>query len=194
MGPPSRHQVTRLLQSWSQGDQSALKELIPLVSQDLLRIAKRYMDQERDGHTLQTAALVNEAYLRLVQVKSVRWENRAHFFAMCAQLMRRILVDHARARGSLKRGGRACQVVLDEALPVTGERNATLVALDDALNSLSVVDPRKSRVVEMRFFGGLEVKEIAEVLRVSPDTVKRDWKLAKLWLARELSRQESNGS
>jgi RNA polymerase sigma factor (TIGR02999 family) len=193
MDLPSRHEVTRLLQAWSNGDENALRELIPLVYDDLLRIAKRYMRQEREGHTLQTTALANEAYLRLVRVKNAGWESRAHFFALCAQLMRRILVDHARVRAYSKRGGGACRVELDEALALVGERSATLVTLDNALNELSLVDPRKSKVVEMRFFGGMEIQQVAEVLRVSPDTVKRDWRLAKLWLARELGREEGNG-
>jgi RNA polymerase sigma factor (TIGR02999 family) len=190
----STHEVTQLLQAWSNGDESALRELIPLVYDDLLRIAKRYMKQEREGHTLQTTALANEAYLRLVRVKNAEWESRAHFFALYAQLMRRILVDHARARAYTKRGGGACRVELDEALALVGERSATLVALDNALNELSLFDPRKSKVVEMRFFGGMEIQQVAEVLRVSPDTVKRDWRLAKLWLARELGREEGNGA
>src|ERR1700732_3545654 len=156
MDLPSRHEITRLLQAWSKGDENALGALIPLVYDDLFRIAKRYMEQEREGHTLQATALVNEAYLRLVRVKSAEWESRTHFFALCAQLIRRILVDHARARAYVKRGGGTCQVEFDEALALTGERSATLVALDDALNELSLVDQRKSRVVEMRFFGGMD--------------------------------------
>jgi len=194
MDLPSRHEVTRLLQAWSNGDESALRELIPLVYDDLSRIAKRHMQRERDGHSLQTTALVNEAYLRLVRVKNAEWESRAHFFALCAQLMRRILVDHARARAYTKRGGGAYRVELDEALALVGERSATLVALDNALNELSLFDPRKSKVVEMRFFGGMEIQQVAEVLRVSPDTVKRDWRLAKLWLARELGHEGGNGA
>ena len=163
------------------------EKLTPLVYDELHRLARRYMAQERPGHTLQATALVNEAYLRLVDSRNVRWQNRAHFFAVSAQLMRRILVDFARSRHYQKRGGEAQRVSLDDALVVSRERGADLVALDDALQALAAVDPRKSQVVELRFFGGLTVEEAAEALAVSPDTVLRDWKFAKTWLLRELS-------
>lgn len=184
---PSTQEVTEMLMAWSNGDKSALERLIPLVHNELHRLAHRYMNQERPGHMLQTTALVNEAYLRLVDSSHVRWQNRAHFFAVSAQLMRRILVDFARSRNYLKRGGNAVQVSLDKVLAISSEPDADLVALDEALNALAVIDERKSRVVEMRFFGGLNIEETAEVLKVSPDTVMRDWRLAKVWLLRELS-------
>jgi len=183
--PPN--DVTQLLRAWSEGDEQALGTLIPLVHQELHRLARRYMAGESPGHTLQTTALVNEAYLRLVDVKKVSWQNRAHFFGVSANLMRRILVDLARSRHSLKRGGDANTLSLDEALIVSPERGEDVVALDDTLNFLASIDPRRSRVVELRFFGGLSVEETAEVLKVSPETVMHDWKLAKAWLLRELS-------
>jgi RNA polymerase sigma-70 factor, ECF subfamily len=183
---PSTKDVTQLLQAWSQGQDAALEELLPLVQQELRRLARRYMFGERPGHTLQATALVNEAYLRLVNSRQVNWQNRAHFFAISAQLMRRILVDAARARGYQKRGGGVAKVTLDERLMGPEEKGKDLVALDDALKTLAGVDPRMSQVVEMRFFGGLSVEETAEVLKVSPDTVLRDWKLARTWLAREM--------
>ena len=182
----STHEVTHLLQAWSGGEQGALDKLVPLVYQELHRLAQRYMAQERPGQTLQATALVNEAYLRLVDVKQVNWQNRAHFFGVSAQLMRRILVDLARARRSLKRGGEVQAVSLDDALMVSPEPGPDLVALDDALQALSAMDPRRGQVVELRFFGGLSVEETAEVVRVSPETVMHDWKLAKAWLLREL--------
>ena len=188
MPQPSPHEVSRLLRAWSSGDEAALQTLIPLVYEELHRIARRYMGREREGHTLQTSALVNEAYLRLVDWKNVEWQNRAHFFAVSAQMMRRILVDFARDRRYLKRGGGALQVSLAEAAGMTSQRGTDLVALDDALNSLAVMDKRKSEVVELRFFGGLSVEETAEVLKVSAETVMRDWKLAKVWLLRELEK------
>jgi len=181
------HEVTRLLQAWSEGDEGALQELMPLVYTELHRLARRYMAGERSGHTLQTSALVNEAYLRLVDVKKVNWQNRAHFFGVSAQLMRRILVDFARSRRSLKRGGEAPTVSLEEGFIVSSGRGADVVALDDALKTLAAMDPRRSRVVELRFFGGLSAEEAAEVLKVSAETVMHDWKLAKVWLLRELS-------
>jgi RNA polymerase sigma factor (TIGR02999 family) len=165
-----------------------LDKLLPVVNQELRRLARRYMFGERPGHTLQTTALVNEAYLRLVNSKRVNWQNRAHFFAISAQLMRRILVDHARTRGYLKRGGGVPKATLNEALIGPGEKGHDLVALDDALKALAGVDPRKSKVVELRFFGGLSLEETAEVLKVSPETVMRDWRLAKAWLAREMGK------
>lgn len=181
--------MTRLLLAWRSGDRAALEELVPLVYAELRRLAHRQMRRERPGHTLQTTALVNETYLRLVDAKQVRWQNRAHFFAICAQLMRRILVDHARARGSLKRGGDAVHVALDDTPLGSPPPDADLLALDEALTSLATVDVRKSRVVELRHFGGLSVEETAEALDVSPETVMRDWKVAKLWLLRELKRE-----
>jgi RNA polymerase sigma-70 factor, ECF subfamily len=187
MAETSAHDVTQLLQAWSEGDQGAVDKLMPLVYRELHRLAQRYMAQERPGHTLQPTALVNEAYLRLVDVGKVSFQNRAHFFGVSAQLMRRILVEFARRRHSLKRGGEVQRVALEESLVVYGERGADLVALDDALRALAAIDARRSRVVELRFFGGLTVEETAEVLKVSPETVMHDWKLAKVWLLREMS-------
>jgi RNA polymerase sigma-70 factor (ECF subfamily) len=178
--------VTDLLVAWGLGDASALEHLVPLVHGELRRLARREMRRERAGHTLQTTALVNEAYLRLVDLSRVRWQDRAHFFAMSARLMRRILVDHARSRASRKRGGGVKRVSFDEALVVSEEPGPDLVALDEALHALAAFDDRKSQVVEMRFFGGLSVDEAAEALHVSPETVMRDWRLAKVWLLREL--------
>ena len=183
-------EVTQLLLAWSQGEQAALDKLIPLVTAELRRLADHYMGGERPDHTLQTTALVNEAYLRLVDSRRVRWQNRAHFFALSAQLMRRILVDFARTRNYQKRAGKAERVPLDEALVMSQERERDLVALDEALKTLAATDPRKSQVVELRFFGGLSVDETAEVLKVSPDTVLRDWRLAKVWLYRELKNSD----
>ena len=183
-------EVTQLLLAWSQGEQAALDKLIPLVTAELRRLADHYMGGERPDHTLQTTALVNEAYLRLVDSRRVRWQNRAHFFALSAQLMRRILVDFARTRNYQKRAGKAERVPLDEALVMSQERERDLVALDEALKTLAATDPRKSQVVELRFFGGLSVDETAEVLKVSPDTVLRDWRLAKVWLYRELNNSD----
>jgi RNA polymerase sigma-70 factor, ECF subfamily len=185
----STHEVTQLLKAWSLGDDQALEKLTPLVYRQLHQIAQRYMAGERAGHPLQTTALVNEAYLRLVDCGKVKWQDRAHFFAVSAQLMRRILVDFARSRGYLKRGGAAPHISLEEAPSVCNEPDSNLVALDDALNALFAVDERKSKVVELKFFGGLSVEETAEVLHVSSDTVVRDWRLAKIWLLRELSRK-----
>lgn len=194
MPPPSAQHVTRLLLAWSQGKDAALEELLPLVHQELHRLARRYMFGERPGHTLQATALVNEAYLKLVNSRHVNWHDRAHFFAISAQLMRRILVDYARARGYQKRGGGVPKVTLDEALMGPQEKGHDLVELDDALKTLTGVDPRKSKVVELRFFGGLSVEETAEVLKVSPDTVHRDWRLAKAWLAREMGKANVIGN
>jgi len=187
MAASASHAVTGLLLAWSQGERSALDKLVPLVYAELRRIAHRYMNRERRGHTLQTTELVNEAYLRLIEASQVRWQDRAHFFAISANLMRRILVDFARNRGYLKRGGGAHRATFDEARFKSPEPGQDLVALDDALNVLAMKDARKSRVVELRFFGGLSVEETAEVLKVSPDTVHRDWRLAKAWLAREMA-------
>jgi RNA polymerase sigma factor (TIGR02999 family) len=183
---PAQHDVTRLLQAWGQGDESALEQLMPLVYQELHRLAHRYMAGEQPGQTLQTTALVHEVYLRLVDVNSVDWQDRAHFYALCARMMRRILVDFARSRTYQKRGGGAVHVQLDEALTVSVMGGSELVEVDNALQRLSAVDARKSQVVELRFFGGLSVEETAVALKVSPETVMRDWRLAKAWLTREL--------
>ena len=172
--------------AWGQGDEAALERLIPLVHDELRRIARRHMGRERVGHTLQATALVNEAYLRLIEVQHVNWQNRAHFLAVSARLMRRILVDFARSKHYQKRGGGAAKVTFDEALIGANEAGQDLVALDDALEALAKVDERKSRVIELRFFGGMSVEETASVLTVSPDTVMRDWRLAKAWLLREM--------
>ena len=180
--------VTELLRAWGNGDDDALEQLTPLVEAELRRLARGYMRRERRDHTLQTTALVNEAFLRLTDARSVRWQDRAHFLAISARLMRRILVDHARTRRYAKRGGGAAKVSLDEALVVTSDPRPDLVALDDALQALAAVDSRKGQVVEMRFFGGLSVEETAEALGVSPQTVMRDWRLAKVWLLRELGK------
>ena len=184
------HQVTRLLIDWRNGDEGALEQLIPLVHDELRRVARRHMAHERVGHTLQATALVNEAYVRLIDIKQVNWQDRAHFFAMSSRLMRRVLVDFARSKGYQKRGAGAQKVSLDEALIGSAEPAANLVALDDALDALAAFDARKAQVVEMRFFGGLSVEETAEALKVSVDTVMRDWKLAKAWLLRELAGQD----
>ena len=178
--------MSMLLRAWSGGDQSALDRLTPIVYDELHRLARRYMKRERPGHSLQTTALVNEAYMRLVDYERMHWQDRAHFFAVSSQLMRRILVDHAR-RHNLKRGGGVQHVSLDEAVVLGGDQGPDMVALDDALNALARVDPRKVQVVEMRFFGGLSVEETAEVLKVSTITVKRDWRAARAWLYRELT-------
>jgi RNA polymerase sigma factor (TIGR02999 family) len=178
--------VTGLLLKWGQGDKDALERLIPLVHRELHQIARRHMGRERAGHSLQATALVNEAYLRLIDVKNVTWHDRAHFLAVSARVMRRILVDHARSRRCQKRGGNAAKVTFDEALVVTNEPGQDFVALDDALEALVKFDERKGRVIELRFFGGLSVEETATVLKVSPDTVMRDWRLAKAWLRREM--------
>lgn len=179
--------VTGLLLAWGGGDQRALEELTPLVYDELRRLARRCLVRERAAHTLQPTALVNEAFLRLVDIRQVQWQNRAQFFAISARLMRRVLVDFARARVAGKRGGGAHQVTLDEDQVMSVQPGEDVVAIDDALNALSKVDARKAKVVELRFFGGLTVEESAEVLNVSPDTIMRDWKVAKVWLLRELS-------
>ena len=188
----SSQEVTRLLIAWSEGDQAALEKLIPLVYQELRRLAKLYLKRERPGHSLQTTAIVHEAYLRLIDSSRVRWQNRAHFFAVSAQLMRRILVDFARSRRYLKRRGEAQHVSLGEALDIAEARGSALIALDDALLALARIDERKSRVVELRYFGGLSVEETAETLKVSTETVKRDWRLARTWLRRELAGKDSD--
>jgi RNA polymerase sigma-70 factor, ECF subfamily len=190
VSPVAPQEVTQLLQAWSDGDQAALEKLIPKVRVELHRLAKHYMNQERPGHLLQTTALVNEAYMRLLDWKNVSWQNRAHFFGVSAQLMRRILVDMARSRPRAQHGGEAQQVTLDEALVVSPKRDIELVALDDALNALAKIDPRKSQIVELRFFGGLSVEETAEVVKVAPITVMREWNKAKAWLYRELKESD----
>ena len=181
--------VTQLLRAWSDGDEAALNQLAPLVEPELRRLARAHMARERTGHTLQATALVNEVFLRFKQAPSLRWQDRSHFIGIAARVMRRVLVDHARARGYAKRGGGAQQVVLHEAMLVTPEQGVDLLALDRALEALTSIDVRKSRVVELRFFGGLSVEETAAVLGVSAETIKRDWRLAKLWLKRELNGQ-----
>jgi len=180
-------EVTQLLVAWSQGDEAARDQLMPLVYGELHRMAERYLNQESPGHTLQTTALIHEAYLRLVGPQTPHWQNRAHFFGVAAQVMRHILVDHARSRGYAKRGGAAQMVPLEQAALVSAEQAAEVVALDEALSALAAFDERKSRVVELRYFGGLSLEETAAVLKVSTDTVKRDWRLAKAWLLNELS-------
>jgi RNA polymerase sigma factor (TIGR02999 family) len=190
----SPHSVTALLLDWSNGNKESLDKLIPVVYHELRRQAVRHLRRERREHTLQTTALIHEAYLRLVDQKNVRWQNRAHFFGIAAHLMRRILADYARSRQYAKRGGRARQVLLEEAMVVSEERVAEMVALDDALNALAEIDQRKSQIVEMRFFGGLSIEETAEVLGVSPGTVMRDWTMAKAWLRREIGKEVKNES
>ena len=184
---PSPQQLTELLVAWGDGDRAALDKLMPLVYEELRRLAHKYMGRERAGNTLQTSALVHEAYLRLIDQRDVQWQNRAHFFGIAAQMMRRILVDYARSRNNQKRGGGAPRIALDEAVIVSEERAADVVALDDALKSLAKIDERKSQIVELRFFGGLSIEETAEVLKVSPGTIMRDWTLAKAWLKREVT-------
>jgi RNA polymerase sigma-70 factor (ECF subfamily) len=181
--------ITLLLQAWSEGDREALGELTPFVYEELHRLAARYMRQERTGHTLQTTALVHEAFIRLIHPKRFTWQNRAHFYALSAQLMRRILVDHARKHHRAKRGGRLRAVSLDEAPAVSGSHGERLIAVDEALVRLAFIDPRKAQVVELRFFSGMSVEEMAEVLKVSHMTVSRDWDFAKAWLVRELSNE-----
>ncbi|PWT95067.1 MAG: RNA polymerase subunit sigma-70 [Blastocatellia bacterium] len=185
----STQQVTELLTAWSSGDQTARDRLIPLVYEELHRLAHRYMKRESPGHTLQTSALVNEAFVKLVDQRDVRWRNRAHFFGIAAQLMRRILVDHARGRQTAKRGGGVHAISFDDGLYVSEKRSAEVVAIHEALEQLTKFDQRKGQIVELRFFGGLSIDETAEVLGVSPGTVMRDWTLAKAWLHREISPQ-----
>ena len=191
---PARQEVTQLLGDWSGGDKGALEKLIPLVQPELHRLAHHYMSRERAGHTLQTTALLDEAYLLLVGNKKPSWQNRTHFVAATAQLMRRIMVDHARERRSLKRGGGALKVTLDEAALVTETRSEELLALDEALEKLAAQDPRKSQIVELRYFGGLTVEETAEFLKQSQRTVEREWNMAKAWLYRALSGEEPDES
>jgi RNA polymerase sigma factor (TIGR02999 family) len=189
--PPN--QITELLAAWGKGDEIARDQLLPLVYDELHRLAHRYMKRESPGHTLQTSALVNEAFVRLVDQKNVQWQSRAHFFAIAAQMMRRILVDYARSRNYAKRGGGAHQVSLDEGLVVSDERTTEVVNVHEALERLAEFDGRKSQIVELRFFGGLSIEETAEVLAVSPGTVMRDWTLAKAWLRREMTTDGSQG-
>jgi RNA polymerase sigma-70 factor (ECF subfamily) len=191
-GKPPCREVSGLLRAWGDGDRGALDRLTPIVYDELRRLASHYMRGERPGHSLQTTALVNEAYIRLVDYSAMRWQDRAHFFAVSAQLMRRILVDHAR-RHNLKRGGGVQHVAFEDTAEVGSDRAADLLALDDALDALARVDPRKVQVVEMRYFGGLSVEETADVLKVSPITVMRDWSTAKAWLYRELGGRTSDG-
>jgi RNA polymerase sigma-70 factor (ECF subfamily) len=193
MATPSAHEVTELLQAWSAGDREALERLTLIVHAELHRIAKRYLSRERPGHTLQPTALVNEAYVRLIDWKNVRWQNRAHFFGVSAQLMRRILVDFARGRPHLK-NIEIRHVAIDEAFIVPAQRDADLVALDEALTALAEIDERKARIVELRFFGGLSFEEAAEVMKLSRITIVREWNKAKVWLFRELSLKASDES
>ena len=188
------HEVTLLLQAWSAGDEQALDKLAPLVYQELHRTAHRYMARENSGHTLQTTALVNEVYLRLVNVQKVDWQGRSHFYAICARMMRRVLTDFARSRRYPKRGGDAVHLPFEEALFPGRENHPDIVDLDEALNVLAAMDQRKTQVVELRFFGGFSVEETAKVLNVSVETVYRDWKLAKVWLMRELRKENRHGS
>jgi RNA polymerase sigma factor (TIGR02999 family) len=188
MTSPTSHEVTELLKAWTGGDEGARDNLVPLVYAQLHRAAQHYMAGERPGHTLQATALVNEVYLRLIDCERVRWQDRAHFYAVSSQLMRRILIDFARSRGSLKRGSDLSHFSLEDAPTLSTEPDPNLIALDHALNSLAAFDERKSKVVELKFFGGLSVEETAEVLKVSKETVVRDWRLAKIWLFRELGK------
>jgi RNA polymerase sigma factor (TIGR02999 family) len=185
--PATQFPLTQLLEDWCNGDESVPDKLFALVYQELKRIARRHLRKEAPGHTLQTTALVNEAYLRLVDQKRVSWQNRAHFYAIAAQTMRRILVDHARSQARLKRGGAVSKVSLDETAVASGGEAVELLALDEALQGLAKIDPRRSKVVELRFFGGLNNSEIAEVLKIAPNTVIRDWNMARAWLYHEMS-------
>jgi RNA polymerase sigma factor (TIGR02999 family) len=194
MDKPSPKDLTRLLDDWSKGDPQALDQLMPIVYDELRSLAGRYLRRERSDHTLQPTALVNEAYMRLIDQHSVRWQNRAHFFGVAAQMMRRILVDHAKGHRREKRGGGARKVSLDEAIELSDERANGLVALDEALTALAKFDERKSRVVELRYFGGLSVEETAGVLQVSVNTILRDWKLARAWLYNQIKKIDPNGN
>jgi RNA polymerase sigma factor (TIGR02999 family) len=188
------HQATRLLLAWGNGDPAALEQLIPLVHAELRQLARRYMGRERPGHTLQPTALINEAYLRLVDLRRIRWQDRTHFLAMAARLMRRILVDNARSKGYRKRGARPRQVSLDDGLVMSDSKTEDLIALDEALSRFTEVSPRRAQVVELRFFGGLSLEETASALQVSTETVKRDFRLAKVWLFRELAGDKRDGA
>jgi RNA polymerase sigma-70 factor, ECF subfamily len=192
MATPANPDVTQLLKAWGDGDDAALAQLTPLVYDELHRMAGRCMAREQPGHTLQTSALVNEAYLRLVDVQQVSWQNRAHFFAISARMMRRILTDFARSRHYLKRGGDVRHVTLDDAMVVGNQPDTDIVAIDEALGRLALLDARKAQVVELRFFGGLSVEETAEVMKISPETVMRDWKFARIWLRQALLGENSN--
>jgi len=193
-GLVSTHHVTQLLQAWGAGDEKALEKLMPLVYNELHRLAQRYMASEQTSHPLQTTALVHEVYLRLVGIQNLDWQNRSHFYALCARLMRRILIDFARSQNYQKRGGQIAHIELEESATVSTVVGAELLAVDEALNELASVDTRKSEVVELKFFGGLTVDEIAATLKVSPETVMRDWKLAKEWLLRELGQKDRHGA
>ena len=190
--PALPQEITQLLMNWSQGDKAALDQLVPLVYPELRRLAKRHMDREDPAHTLQTSALINEAYLKLVDQQNVEWQNRAHFFAVSAQVMRHILVDHARTRNYAKRGGGAPKLPLDEAAALTEQRAGQLIALDDALRDLSALDARKSQIIELRFFGGLSLDETAEVMKISPSTVQREWRAAKAWLHHTMTKTDES--
>jgi len=190
--PRQEHEITQLLAAWREGNQTALDELYPLVYDELHRLARRYMSRERKGHTLQTTALINEAYVRLVDQRNVQWANRSHFFAISAQIMRRILIDHARRHAYAKRGGGARQVSLDETAAVINDDLAEFLRLDEALKSLAELDPRRSQVVELKYFGGLNNDEIAGVLKISKNTVIRDWNMARAWLHSQLAGSASN--
>ncbi|MDX2040226.1 MAG: sigma-70 family RNA polymerase sigma factor [Acidobacteriota bacterium] len=194
MNTSSPHEVTQLLLAWNDGDSDALAKLAPLVETELRRLAKIYLAQERPGHTLQPTALVNEAFIKLIDASAVEWKNRAHFFGITAQLMRHILVDHARRRQALKHGGEALRVSLIEAENVAPNRQACIIELDEALSALSRIDPRKSRIVELKFFGGLSEEEIAKLLDTSLRTVQRDWNLARAWLFRQLNKDQHHDS
>jgi len=187
MDEPGAHELTELLLAWGNGDEEALARIAPLVHAELYRLAKRYMSKERPDHLLQTSALINEAYVRLIDWKAVRWQNRAHFFGVAAQMMRRILVDFARKRPKVGKDAEALNMSLDDAMTVTTDKDADLLALDEALKSLATIDERKSQIVELRFFGGLSVEETAEVMKIAPITVMREWNKAKAWLYLELS-------
>lgn len=186
----SQGEITQLLLQWSGGDEAALNKLMPLIYDELRRRAGYYLNYQRPGHTLQATALVNEAFIRLIDVKNVRWQDRAHFFAVAAKVMRNILVDHARSHHALKRGGGGQAISLKEVAVIAQEQASELIVLDDALKSLAALDPRKSEIVELRFFGGLSIEETAEVLKVSSPTVQREWRMAKAWLHREVSNRE----
>ena len=190
--PDIPQEITQLLMSWSQGEKAALDHLVQLVYPELRRLAKRYMARESPEHTLQTSALINEAYLKLVDQKNVEWQNRAHFYAVAAQVMRHILVDHARSRNYAKRGGGALKLPLDEAAALTEQRATELIALDDALTNLAGLDARKSQIIELRFFGGLSMEETAEVMKISPSTVQREWRAAKAWIHHSMTKADSS--
>jgi RNA polymerase sigma-70 factor (ECF subfamily) len=189
MSDTDQHDMTRLLKAWSGGDRQALDDLLPVVYSEVRKLARSYLRRERSDHTLQATALVNEAYIRLIDQRDVKWQNRAHFFGIAAQIMRRILVDHARMQKAGKRGSGANPVVLDDALEVASDQHLDFVALDDALNALAELDPRQAKIVELRYFGGLSIEETAEVVQLSPATVKREWAGARTWLRRELERR-----